>query len=74
MLAKELNPMICGTINYYHKFENSSMRYVWNQLNTRLLKWVIWEKGMYKCAAIRWLMTKYKEKPDLFVHWPLDYP
>lgn len=74
LLAKELNPMIRGIINYYHKFENGSMRYVWNQLNARLLKWVKWEKGMYKYAAIRWLKTKYKECPDLFAHWRLVYP
>ena len=30
LIAKELNPMIRGMINYYHKFENGSMRYVWN--------------------------------------------
>jgi RNA-directed DNA polymerase len=40
MLAKELIPMIRGIINYYHKIENGSMRFVWNQLNARLLKWV----------------------------------
>ena len=74
LLAKELNPMIRGIINYYHKFENSSMRYVWNQLNARLLKWVKWEKGLYKYAAIRWLKAKYKESPSLFAHWRLVYP
>jgi len=74
MLAKELNPMIRGIINYYHKFENGSMRYVWNQLNARLLKWVKWEKGLYKYAAIRWLKSKYKASPDLFAHWRLVFP
>jgi group II intron reverse transcriptase/maturase len=73
-IAKELNPMIRGIINYFHKFENGSMRYVWNQLNARLLKWVKWEKGLYKYAAIRWLKTKYKEQPNLFAHWRLVYP
>jgi hypothetical protein len=74
LLAKELNPMLRGIINYYHKFENGSMRYVWNQLNARLLKWVKWEKVLYKYTAIRWLKTKYKESPDLFAHWRLVYP
>ena len=55
--------MLRGIINYYHKFENRSMRCIWNQLNARLLKWVKWEKGLYKYAAIRWLKTKYKESP-----------
>jgi len=73
-IALELNPMIRGIINYFHKFENGSMRYVWNQLNARLLKWVKWEKGLYKYAAIRWLKAKYKENPTLFAHWRLVYP
>ena len=69
VIAKELNPKIQGIINYYHKFESGSMRYVWNQVNTRLLKWVKWEKDLYKYAAIQWLKTKYKENPRLFAHW-----
>ena len=40
LLAKEFNPMIRVISNYYQKFENGSMLYVWNQLNARLLKWV----------------------------------
>ncbi len=73
-IAKELNPLIRGIINYYHKFENGSMRYVWNQLNARLLKWLKWERVLYKYAAIRWLKTKYKESSGLFAHWRLVYP
>ena len=73
-ISKALNPVIRGIINYYHKFENSSMRRVWYDLNCRLLKWVKWEKGLYKYAAIKWLRTKYKEQPKLFAHWLLIYP
>ena len=69
MIARELNPMLQGVINYYHKFESSIMRYVWHQVNVRLLKWVKWEKDLYKYAAIRWLKNKYKENPKLFAHW-----
>ncbi len=69
LIAKELNPMLQGIINYYHKFESGSMRYVWHQLNVRLLKWVKWEKDLYKYAAIRWLKNKYKATPKLFAHW-----
>lgn len=74
LIAKELNPMIRGIINYFHKFESDSMRYVWNQLNARLLKWVKWEKGLYKYAAIKWLKIKYKESPELFAHWRWVHP
>jgi len=47
------------------------MRIVWNQLNARLLKWVKWEKDLYKMASVRYLKTKYKERPNLFAHWLL---
>jgi group II intron reverse transcriptase/maturase len=73
-VAKDLNPVIRGIINYYHKFRKSDMRNVWWQLNNRLLKWVKWEKGLYKQACIRYLKTKYKERPNLFSHWLLVCP
>lgn len=73
-LAAWLNPKLRGLFAYYHKFWNGGMRDVWNQLNHRLLKWVKWEKGMYKYAALRWLRGQYKRNPTLFVHWKLVYP
>jgi group II intron reverse transcriptase/maturase len=73
-VAKDLNPMIRGIINYYHKFRKSDMRDVWWQLNNRLLKWVKWEKGLYKKASIRYLKTKYRQQPNLFPHWLLVCP
>jgi RNA-directed DNA polymerase len=73
-IAKQLNPVIRGVVNYYHHYSNGHMRYVWNQLNARLLKWVKWEKGLYKYAAIRWLKQQYKSNPRLFVHWELVHP
>ena len=36
-LAKKLNPIIRGLINYFHKFWQAGMRPVWNGLNHRLL-------------------------------------
>jgi len=73
-IAKEINPILRGIINYYHKFWKDDMRREWNQLNARLLKWVKWEKDLYKMAAVRYLQTKYKEKPNLFAHWLLVHP
>jgi RNA-directed DNA polymerase len=70
-IAREINPIIRGIMNYYHKFRDNIMYHVWNQLNVRLLKWVKWEKGLFKKAAIRYLHSKYKERPDLFCHWLL---
>ena len=73
-IAKEINPILRGIINYYHHFWKDDMRIVWNQLNARLLKWVKWEKDLYKMASVRYLKTKYKERPNLFAHWLLVYP
>jgi hypothetical protein len=61
-------------INYYHKFSDNHMRYVWNQLNARLLKWVKWEKGLYKYRSLSWLRLQYKKHPELFPHWRLVHP
>jgi hypothetical protein len=61
-------------INYYHKLRGETMYYVWNQLNQSLLKWVKWEKGLYKKAAVGWLKSKYKVTPGLFEHWKLVQP
>ena len=74
LIAKELNPVIRGIINYYHKFWDGHMFSIWHQLNTRLLKWVKWEKGLYKKAAVKWLRTQYKQRPNLFLHWLLVHP
>jgi len=73
-LAKEINPVLRGIINYYHHFWKDDMRIVWNQLNARLLKWVKWEKDLYKMVSVRYLKTKHKEIPNLFAHWLLVYP
>jgi group II intron reverse transcriptase/maturase len=73
-IAKLLNPMIRGMDNYYQKLRGERIRYVWNQLNHRLLKWVKWEKGLYKMGAVRWLKSQYKRKPDMFYHWKWVQP
>ena len=73
-IAVELNPIIRGIKNYYCKFWSEHTHYLWWQLNERLLKWVQWEKGLYKKAALRWLRNKYRQNPRLFPHWELVYP
>lgn len=34
---------------------------VWRQLTPKLLRWVEWEEGLYKNAAVSYLKTKRKE-------------
>lgn len=73
-IARAINPVIRGMMEYYQKFYSGALRSIWWQLNLRLLKWVKWEKGLYKKAAMKWLQTKYKQQPTLFVHWSLAHP
>lgn len=73
-ISRELNPVIRGVMNYYCKFWSYHTHHLWNQLNKRLLKWVKWEKGLYKKAAVQWLKKKYEERPNLFAHWKLVHP
>jgi len=74
VIAGELRSVIQGIMNYYCKFSRNHTREIWNRLNVRLLKWVKWEKGLYKMASVRWLQKKYKESPLLFPHWKLVNP
>lgn len=73
-LAYEIRPVLRGIMNYYCKFSKGHMRYVFNRLNTRLIKWVKWEKGFQKLKAVKWLKKKYAENPGLFPHWELVHP
>jgi len=73
-IARKINPVINGIINYFHKFQRNDMRQVWNLLNVRLLKWVKWEKDLGKKPALGYLRSRYKEYPDLFAHWRLVHP
>jgi group II intron reverse transcriptase/maturase len=73
-VARIINPVIRGIINYYHKFNRHDMRLVWQRLNVHLLKWVKWEKRLRYKEARKYLRTKYREKPRLFTHWQMVYP
>ena len=72
-IAKEITPVLRGIINYYHHFWKDDMRMVWFGLNARLLKWVKWEKDLYKKASVRYLKIRYNQKLCLFAHWLLVY-
>jgi group II intron reverse transcriptase/maturase len=73
-LAQKLKPVIRGIINYYGKFSKGHLRSLFHQLNVRLLKWVKWEKGLYKLKSLLWLRSKFKQNPELFPHWILVNP
>jgi len=73
-LSKILTPIVRGLINYYCKFWTGHTHEIWQRLNLRLSKWVRWEKGLSTRSALKFLRTKYNERPDLFPHWTLVHP
>ncbi len=73
-IAEILNPIIRGAMTYYCKFNARKTYYVWYEINQRLIKWIKWERGYSKTRAINWLRNKWKEHPELFVHWNLAHP
>ncbi|MGZ5011705.1 MAG: group II intron reverse transcriptase/maturase [Methylobacter sp.] len=71
-LAKAINPIIQGWINYYGKFRRSSMSAIYDYINAKLMKWA---RRKFKCLhrrkwrANQWLRELYREFPTLFAHW-----
>ena len=77
ILARAVNPIIRGWINYYGAYQRSSLIPVLRYLNLALVKWVKWKykkKGQYTRRARRWLGQVAKYQPGLFAHWSLGTP
>ncbi len=76
-LARRINPIIRGWINYYGAYQRSSLVPVLRHIDRHLLKWVKWKykkKGHYSRRARRWLGQVARYHPGLFAHWRLGVP
>lgn len=75
-IAKILNPMIRGWVNYYGKFRKSMLHGVFKLLNNRLVKWARKRYKRYKTSikrAYQWFFRVREQFPDLFYHWKMGY-
>ena len=71
-VAKWLNPMIDGWINYYGKFTLSAMKPVARHINHTLIKWCQnkYKEFRYsKPKAIGFMVEMYQQRMNLFAHW-----
>jgi RNA-directed DNA polymerase len=72
-LAKEINPILRGWINYYGKYYKSQLGFTFNRLNRTLVRWVMRKYKRFSCdrqrKATYWLGKIAKQNPDLFAHW-----
>jgi RNA-directed DNA polymerase len=73
-IAKEINPIIRGWINYYGTFYKTKMKEFMHILNVKLEAWA---RRKYKklrqggMKAVRWLHQISVRRPNLFAHWSL---
>lgn len=73
-IAKAINPVLAGWINYYGKFYKTKLKKFMHIVNIKLASWA---RRKYKnlraseMKAIRWLYGISVRRPDLFAHWSL---
>ena len=66
------NPLICGWMNYFGKFNLSAMRGTLQCIERRLIKWVMCKYKNFcgrRYRAEKWLCTVRQREPKLFAHW-----
>jgi len=71
-VAKELNPVLQGWINYYGKFYSTKLRDFMRRINAKIANWAIRKyKGLRTSLhrAMKWVSRLCKRKPNLFAHW-----
>lgn len=73
-IAREINPILRGWINYYGHFGKSNLYPVYRHMNKNL---VLWARRKYKTLkthrrrAEHWLGNIATREPNLFVHWQM---
>lgn len=76
-LAKDLNKIIRGYVNYFGLYSRKSMYVVFRNLNIRLIRWVRRKYKRFQSSkrrAKRWLQMNYRRNPKLFAHWEFMKP
>jgi RNA-directed DNA polymerase len=71
-IAKIINPVVQGWINYYGKFHESELRSTVDFIDTFLMRWAKRKYDKLKRKwrkASDWLLKNTKRQPNLFAHW-----
>ena len=71
-LARAINPVTRGWINYYGRFHRSALYPTLQRINDYLVRWLTRKykrfKGHYQ-RAYRFLLAVHGRQPELFAHW-----
>lgn len=71
-IAKKCNPILRGWINYYGKYNRSSLYPAFRHFNITLITWAMHKFKKFKrhkTKAAIFLQGIAKRQPDLFAHW-----
>lgn len=76
-LARFINPIVQGWINYYGRFYKSGLYPLLRRINEYLLRWATRKYKRLRghlLRAVRWLRSVARREPALFAHWRLVRP
>lgn len=71
-LARSINPIVRGWINYYGRFYRSQLLRSLDRINEYLMRWAMRKyKRLRRRPKMAWkvMASARKRQPDLFVHW-----
>lgn len=71
-LAKAINPIVRGWLNYYGRFNRTSLYRLLAVIDRRLVCWAMHKFKKLKrrsCRSWRWLRQYRKSRPKEFAHW-----
>jgi group II intron reverse transcriptase/maturase len=73
-LARWLNPIVSGWINYYGRFYRSALNPLLRRINAYLRRWVgrKYKRLRTRKRYDRWLAGLLSRQPDLFIQWRLE--
>lgn len=76
-LAREINPVVRGWINYFGRFHQTALRSSLNRINDYLVRWLVrkYKRFRHKRARAREALGRHARRfPGLFAHWKLVKP
>ena len=73
-LARWLNPIVSGWINYYGRFYRSALNPLLRRVNAYVRRWAgrKYKRLRTQKRYGRWLAALFSRQPDLFAHWRLE--
>ena len=75
-IAKRINPVIRGWVNYYGRYRKSALYPIIRQVEHALVRWAMRKYKRFRrywLKATHWLGRIARREPKLFVSWELGY-